>query len=91
MMVSDWMGVAELQSHGVAAGGPEAAALALAAGIDMDMSSQLYLDGLRAALAADPALMALLDDAVRRVLSPRSGSACSTTPIAVPTRRGKLR
>src|SRR6185436_9869221 len=65
MMVSDWMGVAELQSHGVAAGGPEAAALALAAGIDMDMSSQLYLDGLRAALAADPALMALLDDAVR--------------------------
>ena len=69
LMVSDWMGVAELQSHGVAAGGPEAAALALAASVDIDMSSQLYLDGLRTALANDPALMPLLDDAVRRVLT----------------------
>jgi beta-glucosidase len=68
-VVSDWMGVAELIPHGVAGNGGEAAALALAAGVDIDMSSQLYGGELRAAIRRDPALGAQLDQAVRRVLA----------------------
>ncbi|WP_284734737.1 glycoside hydrolase family 3 N-terminal domain-containing protein [Sphingosinicella terrae] len=68
-VVSDWMGVAELVPHGVAADGAEAAVRALSAGIDIDMASQLYSGELAAAAARDPALMARLDEAVRRVLA----------------------
>jgi beta-glucosidase len=68
-VVSDWMGVAELMAHGVAGEGGEAATLALAAGVDIDMSSELYSGGLRTALERDPALMPHLDEAVRRVLA----------------------
>ena len=68
-VVSDWMGVAELIPHGVAGNGGEAAALALSAGIDIDMASQLYAGSLPDAAARDPALMARLDEAVRRVLA----------------------
>ena len=68
-VVSDWMGVAELMTHGVAGDGSEAAALALAAGVDIDMASQLYSGALRPRLERDPSLMAHLDQAVRRVLT----------------------
>ncbi|WP_129791883.1 glycoside hydrolase family 3 N-terminal domain-containing protein [Sphingosinicella sp. CPCC 101087] len=68
-VVSDWMGVAELIPHGVAGNGAEAAALALAAGVDIDMSSELYFTQLRAAVERDPTLLPLLDHAVRRVLA----------------------
>jgi beta-glucosidase len=68
-VVSDWMGVAELIAHGVAGDGGQAAALALAAGVDIDMASQLYSGTLRATLERDPALMPQLDEAVRRVLA----------------------
>ena len=69
VLVSDWMGVAELIAHGVAGDGGAAAALALAAGVDIDMSSELYADELRAALERDPALAPLLDQAARHVLT----------------------
>ena len=39
LVVSDWTGVEELLRHGVAADRPEAAARALRAGVDMEMSS----------------------------------------------------
>jgi len=68
IVVSDWMAVDELRNHGVAADGGEAAVLALHAGVDIDMASNLFVTALAERIRADPALAADLDTAVRRVL-----------------------
>lgn len=68
VLVSDWNAVAELRNHGVAGSDADAAELALRAGVDIDMSSQLYMSELPARVARDPRLRALVDGAVRHVL-----------------------
>ena len=50
MLVSDYNAIAELIHHGVAADMAEAAALALNAGVDIDMMANAYRDGLPVAL-----------------------------------------
>ena len=69
VLVSDYNAVGELIAHGVAEDLAEAAALALAAGIDIDMQDQAYLLGLPAALDRGLASVADIDRAVRRVLT----------------------
>ncbi|WP_234036101.1 glycoside hydrolase family 3 N-terminal domain-containing protein [Porphyrobacter sp. YT40] len=69
LLLSDWRAIEELLAHGVAAGRADAAALALKASVDMDMVADVYADDLEAAIAADPALEALLDQAVLRILA----------------------
>jgi beta-glucosidase len=69
VLVSDWNAVAELRNHGVAETEGDAAELALRAGVDIDMSSGAYADMLEARVRRDPRLLALLDEAVRRVLT----------------------
>jgi beta-glucosidase len=69
ILVSDWNAVAELRAHGVAGSDADAAALALSAGVDIDMASGLYAEQLAALVRRDPRLMARLDEAVRRVLA----------------------
>ncbi|WP_280516266.1 glycoside hydrolase family 3 N-terminal domain-containing protein [Chelatococcus reniformis] len=66
--VSDYNAVAELIAHGAAETGPEAAALALASGNDIDMVSGLYVSGLPGALSQGSAAMEDLDEAVLRIL-----------------------
>lgn len=68
MVVSDWTGIAELINHGVAANGADAAQLALHAGVDMDMVSQLYEANGAALVASGRLTTAEVDEAVRRVL-----------------------
>lgn len=68
VMISDFGAVAELLPHGVAADLAEAAALALKAGVDIDMVSDAYRKGLPEALARGLVDEALVDAAVRRVL-----------------------
>ncbi|RPF72823.1 beta-glucosidase [Aurantiacibacter spongiae] len=68
VVVSDWNAILELVAHGAASDPVEAAALALRAGVDMDMTSNTYADHLQAAIAADPALLPLVDEAVTRIL-----------------------
>ena len=68
VIVSDYNAIAELLRHGVAADLPDAAALALAAGVDIDMMSEAYRRGLPVALERGTATMARIDEAVRRVL-----------------------
>ncbi|MDY7094972.1 MAG: glycoside hydrolase family 3 N-terminal domain-containing protein, partial [Acidobacteriota bacterium] len=68
VVLSDWNAVAELIDHGVAGTRRDAAALALAAGVDMDMSSLAFSQQLAAAVRARPELEPLLDQAVLRVL-----------------------
>ena len=68
VLISDYNAVAELLNHGVAADLVEAAALALNAGVDIDMTSGAYIQGLPEALKRGLVTMAAIDASVRRVL-----------------------
>ena len=68
VLISDYNAVAELLNHGVAADLVEAAALALNAGVDIDMTSGAYVLCLREALERGLVRMAVIDASVRRVL-----------------------
>jgi beta-glucosidase len=68
VMVSDYGAIAELVAHGVAADLAEAAALALRAGIDIDLMGFAYSRGLPAALERGLVEIAAIDAAVRRIL-----------------------
>ncbi|MET4699817.1 beta-glucosidase [Constrictibacter sp. MBR-5] len=68
-MISDYGAIGELIQHGIAADLAEAAALALRAGVDIDMMSGAYARGLPVALERGLVDMADIDAAVRRVLA----------------------
>jgi len=67
LVVSDWTGVEELIKHGVAADRAGAAARALRAGVDVEMSSTTYFDLVPTARAGSFPT-AVIDSAVLRVL-----------------------
>ncbi|HEY8521074.1 MAG TPA: glycoside hydrolase family 3 N-terminal domain-containing protein [Gammaproteobacteria bacterium] len=69
VIVSDYNAIAELVAHGVAADLIEAAALALKAGVDIDMMAFAYRRGLPQALERGLVTMDEIDAAVRRVLA----------------------
>lgn len=69
VVISDYNAIAELTRHGVAADTAEAAALALRAGVDIDMMSRAYRDGLPVALDRGLVTLAEIDTAVARVLA----------------------
>jgi beta-glucosidase len=68
VVISDYNAVAELLNHGVAADLVEAAALALNAGVDIDMTSGAYVQCLPEALKRGLINMAAIDACVLRVL-----------------------
>ncbi len=68
LVVSDWTGVMELGPHGIAGTRLEAGRRSLAAGVDMDMSSRIYVDSLAPAVRDERIPVAQVDEAVRRVL-----------------------
>ena len=68
MVVADWNGVGQLVNQGVAADLREAAALAIRAGVDLDMCGGAYLAHLEELVESGEVEDALVDDAVRRVL-----------------------
>jgi beta-glucosidase len=67
LVVSDWTGVAELIPHGLG-DSATVAARALAAGVDVEMSSTLYRNTVAAAVRAGRVPQAAVDSAVARVL-----------------------
>ena len=69
LIVSDYNAVAELIRHGVAADLVEAAALALQAGVDVDMMADAYRRGLPVALERGWVSEREIDQSVRRVLA----------------------
>jgi len=69
VLVSDYNAIGELLRHGVAADLPEAAALALKAGVDIDMMADAYRRGLPIALERGLVTMDEIDTSVRRVLA----------------------
>ncbi|MGH8231709.1 MAG: glycoside hydrolase family 3 N-terminal domain-containing protein [Steroidobacteraceae bacterium] len=69
VIVSDYNAIAELIRHGVAADLPQAAALALNAGVDIDMMANAYRAGLPVSLERGLVQPAQIDRAVHRVLT----------------------
>ena len=67
-VVSDWGSIGEMVDHGYAKNKTEAAELALKAGSDMDMESRSYLPNLAKLVAEKKVSVALIDDAVKRIL-----------------------
>ncbi len=67
--VSDWGSVGEMIPHGYAANNYEAASEAVTAGCDMDMESRSYIGNLAKLVRDGKVSMALIDDAVRRILT----------------------
>src|SRR6202789_3315133 len=72
VIVSDYNAVAELINHGIAADLAQAAALALKAGVDIDMMANAYRHGLPIALDRGWVSSADIDESVRRVLTLKS-------------------
>src|SRR5580698_3767185 len=68
VVITDYHAIAELMHHGIAADLAEAAALALNAGVDIDMMSDAYRRGLPIALDRGLVTVAQIDESVRRVL-----------------------
>ena len=69
VIISDYTAINELVKHGVAADTVEAAALALNAGVDIDMMSRAYERALPQALDRGLVTMETIDAAVARVLT----------------------
>ena len=69
LIVSDWNAIAELINHGVAGSMTDAGALALKAGVDVDMTSQVYFSALADRVRSDSELESALDRSVLRVLN----------------------
>jgi beta-glucosidase len=69
VIVSDYNAIAELMAHGIAADLAQAAALALNAGVDIDMMAGAYRQGLPIALDRGWVSSADIDESVRRVLT----------------------
>jgi len=67
-IVSDWRSVVEIVTHGFAADLQEAAIIAANAGSDMDMESYAYIHHLEAAVVSGAVPIAVVDDAVRRIV-----------------------
>ena len=91
---SDWTAVSEMRAcpprnpdsgecgHGVAADGPEAAALALNAGVDSEMTSTLIRDYGEELLANGEISMSRINDAVRRILRVKMRAGLFEHPYA---------
>ena len=67
-VVSDWGSIGEMVNHGFAKGNKEAALQAITAGSDMDMESNAYRYNLAQLVKEKKVSIALIDDAVKRIL-----------------------
>jgi beta-glucosidase len=67
-VVSDWGSIREMVQHGFAKDNVQAAELAIKAGSDMDMEGHAYLSSLPQLVKENKVNVALIDDAVRRIL-----------------------
>jgi beta-glucosidase len=68
LVVSDYGAISELLNHAIAPDGAVAADKALTAGVDMDMEGDLYRTRIPALVQSGQLPLAVVDEAVRRVL-----------------------
>lgn len=67
-VVSDWGSIGEMINHGFVKDDKEAALAAITAGSDMDMESNAYRNNLAQLVTENKVPLALVDDAVKRIL-----------------------
>jgi beta-glucosidase len=67
-VVSDWGSIGELRAHGFASSGAEAALLALSAGTDMDMESNVYGGEVEGLVRSGRLAESVVNESVRRIL-----------------------
>jgi beta-glucosidase len=89
MVVSDYNSVIELINHGVASDAADAAVQALSAGVDMEMVSRSYATHLPRLVQESRLPMAVVDQAVRRVLRVKLRAGLFEGPYADPVREGE--
>lgn len=68
LVVTDYTSINEMVNHGIVANEEEAGALALNAGVDMDMQGEIYFKYLEKQVKAGLVKEKQIDDAVRRIL-----------------------
>jgi beta-glucosidase len=88
-VVSDWESVSELVAHGVAEDRAAAASLALQAGVDMDMSSNAYVDTLAASVQAGRVSLEEIETSVRRILRIKHLAGLFENPYTDPERASR--
>ena len=88
-VVSDWETVPNLVTHGFAANSADAAARAVNAGIDMEMTSSLYRTTLPEAVKSGAVSQQTIDDAVRVILEAKYKLGLFKNPYAEPGRSAK--
>lgn len=69
VLISDWMALSELITHGIAINNEQAAELAIHAGVDIDMASSIYIKNLKKLIEENRIPIALIDEAVLRILT----------------------
>ncbi|NDV59480.1 glycoside hydrolase family 3 N-terminal domain-containing protein [Bacteroides sp. 519] len=89
-VVSDWGSVGELQNHRVAANAEEAALLAVTAGCDMDMCSASYIGNLEKLVKEGKVDIAIIDDAVKRILTKKFELGLFDDPFGYNYREAEL-
>lgn len=92
VVISDYSAVDEMVNHGIAEDSREAARLAIEAGVDIDMVSCAYVRHLADLVRAGEVPMALVDEAVMRVLTLKNDLGLFENPCkdASPEREKKL-
>ncbi len=85
-VVSDWDSVIELINHGVAEDRADAAAIALHAGVDMEMVSNSYPETLIPSLQSGKVSQDDIDEAVRRILRIKLRAGLFDQPFTNPDR-----
>lgn len=103
VLVSDWNAIGELIPHGVAGDKKQAARLAMAAGVDMDMMSGCYPAALGELVGEGSVSAQQIDTAVLRILTLKNklglfenpyrtvGAAAEKSDILTPENRAKAR
>ena len=85
-VVSDWESVKSLTTHGFASGPQDAAARAVNAGVDMEMTSHIFRDQLASAIKQGSVEESTIDEAVRRILTAKYRLGLFTNPYVAPSR-----
>jgi beta-glucosidase len=90
VVVSDYESVREVINHGAAADETEAAQKALTAGVDVEMVSRLYNQRLPRLVKEGKLPMAVIDEAVRRMLRVKFRLGLFERPYTDEAREGRL-
>src|SRR5215831_787782 len=84
VVVSDYESIREMIAHGFARDSRDAAAKAVAAGVDMEMVSTTYFDHLKQLVESEPIRASQLDGAVRNILRLKFRLGLFDQPVTPP-------